>query len=272
MLNDTDGNILFHPRRGASAVSNPGFLLDPPGFTGTGFAVVQVWQRDTRASLTVGGRTVSQQPVTVRICGQRFRLAGLAFGDTGPPALLRAYRADRLDGSLPLPASDFAGPQRLDTTFLLGVWRNLEVSQAGLAAALAATPIGSGRTGGWSWQVTMSLGLYGQCYVTSVPGASAIRQCVPVSASPKVSALAWLFFPPTWPAQLAGYGGPVSPRTSYAVASFSEGTTQRYDARTAGGRVYLAFAFRQHTLEWLSLYDRHSHLIARIRSLPPAPA
>src|SRR4029077_14991530 len=111
-----------------------------------------------------------------------------------------------------------------------GIWANLDKSRADIAASQAGHPIGTGAVSGQIWHIWTSLGLYGQCYHAAMRtpghGRGQSTECVPVAAPPRTAELTVV---PVTSAQtqLPGYAGLVSPRTAYAYASISDGTTHR---------------------------------------------
>ena len=65
--------------------------------------------------------------------------------------------------------------------------------------------------------------------------------------------------------QLPGYAGLVSPRTAYAYASISDGTTHRVVPVRVAGRAYIAIvAPAGCQLTSLSLFDASGHLFANV--------
>jgi hypothetical protein len=265
MFNGRDGDVLFKagPR---PSFGNPAFLLSIPGFPGVGAVFTQVAPEVTRLVATFpGGRQVSVRPVWVSACTQRFHLAGFAYAEHGPqPSELATYDRFGLGDGLVISPADLSpvGPARP------GVWVNLDTSRVDIAISQGANPIGTGAVDGQIWHISVSLGLYGQCYHAALRtpghGRGQSTECVPVAAPPRTAALAVV---PVTSAQtqLSGYAGLVSPRTVYAYASISDGTTHRVVPVRVAGRAYIAIvAPAGCRLTSLSLFDASGHLFAHV--------
>lgn len=83
--------------------------------------------------------------------------------------------------------------------------------------------------------------------------------------------LTWVPFPASVPGPLIGYGGLVSPRTSAAVATRSDGSTRHLVPVSSDGRDYLAVAVPARLrVVRVSLSDRAGHRFATTTSLPAA--
>ncbi len=148
---------------------------------------------------------------------------------------------------------------------------NLDKSRADIAASQAAYPIGAGTVSGQIWHIRVSLGLYGQCYTATLRtpnhGRGQGPTCVPVALPPRTAMLAAV---PVSGAkiQLPGYAGLVSPRTAYAYASISDGTTHRVVPVWVAGRAYIAIVAPPGCqLTSLSLFDANGHVIANSSKL-----
>jgi hypothetical protein len=274
MLGGHTGDVLFGATGGGPAISNPAFLTDIPGRPGIGVAFVQLKPEVTKIVAALPGGSVSQRPVTLTLCGQRFHLAGFAFGNARRGIKsITAYSALGQEETLDLPPATFTAGTLPSGTFSAGVWDNLDTSPADNQASSADTPIGAGRVDGISWTIKTGLGLFGQCYTgAAVAGSDSgqARECLPVEAPPRGIALAWVPFPATT-AAITGYAGLVSPRTAYLVASLSSGATRRLAPDSLGGRKYISLAVgRGSRLVRLTLYDAVGHPFATTTSIPAA--
>jgi hypothetical protein len=273
MFNGRDGDVLFGAGGGAPTISKPAFLTHIPGRPGIGVAFVQLQPDVTKIVADLPGGSVSQRPVTLTLCGQRFHLAGFAFGHPRRGVTqISAYSALGLEETLDLPPATFTDGTLLSGTFSAGVWQNLDTSRADNEAS-SATAIGSGRIGGISWTIKTGLGLYGQCYSgATVAGhdAGQAQECLPIEAAPDGVVLAWVPFPAS-ASGLTGYAGLVSPRTAYLMASLSNGTTRRLTPIDLAGRKYTGFAIGHGSrLVRLTLYDTAGHAFATTTSIPAA--
>ena len=157
-----------------------------------------------------------------------------------------------------------------------GVWSNLDKTQAHIAASQAEHPIGAGTTDGLIWHIRVSLGLFGQCYTATLRtpghGRGQSSECVPVAAPPRTAALSVV---PVAGAQSQppGYAGLVNPRTSYAYASISDGTTHRVVPVWVAGRAYIALVVPPGCqVTSLRLFDSSGHLFANVgKFVQPIP-
>ena len=84
MLNSRDGDVLFYQPGLTPLISNTAFLTNPDGQPGTGYAFAEVGSGVTRLIVTLrGGTRLTVRPVAVRLCGQRFHLAGFGYPAAG---------------------------------------------------------------------------------------------------------------------------------------------------------------------------------------------
>lgn len=261
-LNGRDADVLY---RAGSTLGKPAFLVPAPGFPGAGFGFTQVAPAVTRVAVQAGARRLTVLPVSVSFCGHRYRLAGFAFGHPyRGVSRLTAYSRLGMAESLQVPSPEFAGTPAPGTS-APGVWRNPGISAAGYQPN---APIAAGRTGGTRWHILQSLGPGGQCYSGTVASGSA-WECLPIQAVPPGAALTWVPFPAGLGVTLTGYAGPASPRTAYAVATLSGGSTRRLTPDTWNGRKYLALAFPDRLrLTELYLFDRKGNCFATVTSIP----
>jgi hypothetical protein len=282
MLNGHAGDVLY--RAPGQVIGNPAFLLR--AFTGFGF--FQVTQAVTRAAVVIPGGTVSLRPVAVPSCGGPVRLVGFAFPHPrrGVTAI-KAYDAAGHAQTLAPPATTFASipvappaprPSRAipSGSAEAGVWQNLDTARPDVLASLRTTLIARSPGHTLSWAITMSLGLYGQCYQgTAGPaghqtGIAGLGRCAPVEEPPAGIMLTEVPFPAG--VHVTGYAGLASPRTAYATALLSDGTTRTMDAVTVTGRTYLGLAVaRPARLLRLWLYDAAGTPFARWPALGHTP-
>lgn len=268
MFNGKDGDVLFKTGRGIPSFGNPAILSHIRGFPRVGAIFTQVAPGTTRLVLTFpNGRRISVTPVRVRACGTSFNLAGLAYDSQHVPSEMATYTRLGLDEGLNVNLAIATSVFEYTTP---GIWMNLDNSRADIAASQAGNPIGTGTVNGQIWHLWASLGLYGQCYTATgrVPGHGRGQgsECVPVTTPPRTAALTAV---PVSAAEskLPGYAGLVNPRTAYAFASISDGTTHRVVPVRVAGRAYIAIvAPAGCRLTWLSLFDASGHLFANVGS------
>jgi hypothetical protein len=267
MFNGRDGDVLFKVGRGVPSFGNPAFLSHIPGFPGVGVIFTQVVVGDTRlVGTSPGGRQLSARAVRVRACGTSFNLAGFAFASPrNAPSEVATYNRYGPDEGLVINSGTTSS---LFSPTAPGVWANLDKSRSDIAASQAGHPIGTGTVSGQIWHIWASLGLYGQCYHAAMRtpghGRGQLTECVPVAAPPRTAELTVV---PVSSAQtqLPGYAGLVSPRTAYAYASLSDGTTHRVVPVRVAGRAYIAIVGPAGCqLTSLSLFDASGHLFANV--------
>jgi hypothetical protein len=269
MFNGHNGDVLFKVTRGTPTFGNPAFLAHVPGFPGIGAIFTQVAPGETRlVGTSPGGRSISARAVQVRACGTTFNLAGFAFAQRHAPAEIATYGRFGLGDGLVVNVGTTSS---LFWPTAPGVWANLDKSRSDIAASQTGNPIGTGTVSGQIWHIWASLGLYGQCYTAAMRtpghGRGQSTECVPVAAPPRTAELAVV---PVTSAQarLPGYAGLVSPRTAYAYASISDGTTHRVVPVRVAGRAYIAIVAPPGCqLTSLSLFDASGHVIANSSKL-----
>lgn len=273
MLNGRDGDLLFRAGPRSPAIGKPGFLTQAPGFGGIEFVVAQVSLPVTSAVLDFGSSRLATTPVTVRACGQRFRLAGWAFSTARRQLSAIDTYSPRfgLEEGLFISQSDQVPPSQ--GPYSAGLWQNLDTSPGDTATSLHPATIGSGAAGNASWKIKVSLGLYGECYTgttTSSFGPGAAQMCQPVEAPPPDGmSLAPVPFPADTTAQLSGWAGPVSPRTARALVRLSDGTTKILTPVAVRGRKYLALTVTgQVRLARITLLDATGHVFATSSPVP----
>jgi hypothetical protein len=275
MLNSRDGDVLFYRPGRTPPISNTAFLTDPGstdpgGQPGAGYAFAEVGSGVIRLAVTLrDGTRLSVRPVAVRLCGQRFHLAGFGYPSAGV-AQVTAYVGDRATFSYHPPGTLFVPRASAPGTFAApGLWYNTKSR-----GSAASGPIGSGQAGGATWRLSMSLGAVGQCYTGYASGRGLhgkAEECLPVQAPPAGAALSWVPFPATAAAGLTGYAGLVSPRTGYVIARLSDGTTRRLTPVDMGGRKYFGLAVGQGArLARVTMYDAAGRAFASTTAIPPA--
>jgi hypothetical protein len=271
MFNGRDGDMLFKVGPGVPSFGNPALLAQIPGFPGIGALFTQVILGDTRlVAISPQSRRVTARAMRVSACGKSFNLAGFAFASPrNAPSEISTYNKYGLDEGLVLnagtDASLFGGPA------YPGIWVNLDKSRSDIAASRAAYPIGAGTVSGQIWHIRVSLGLYGECYTATLRtpghGRGQGSTCVPVAMPPRTAMLAAVLVSGAQ-AQLPGYAGLVSPRTAYAYAGISDGTTHRVVPVWVAGRAYIAIVAPPGCqLTSLSLFDASGHVIANSSTL-----
>jgi hypothetical protein len=243
---------------------------------GIGFAFVQV--PDGIEGLIIDGRE-SVPAIAATVCGQHYRLTGLAYRLKHPPRLTAQYarpgwpktKRTTEGGSQDWPAvyplplisvapPDVAGPQ------IYGLWNYVRVASIRATRALLA----SGR----AWSIELISGQAGDCYEFTSPGAPGDPEtgaCGPISTpeGPETIMAMPLSYPPTGLRAPTGYAVQVSPATARLRATASDGSTQLVTPRVVAGRRYAAFAIgaslRLERLTWL---DAAGKPFASTTSLP----
>ena len=270
MLNSRDGDVLFYQPGLTPLISNTAFVTNPDGQPGTGFAFAEVGSGVTRLIVTLrDGTRLTVRPVAVRLCGQRFHLAGFGYPAAGV-AQIAAHLGHRATFSYHPPGTLFGPRASAPGTFAdPGLWYNTKPG-----GSAASGPIGSGQAGEVTWRLSMSLGSGGQCYTGSASGRGQhgqAEECLPVQAPPAGAALSWVPFPATAADGLTGYAGLVSPRTGYIIARFSDGTTRRLTPVDMGGRKYFGLAVGPGArLARVTMYDATGRAFASTTAIPPA--
>ena len=208
------------------------------------------------------GTRLRLRPVTVTVCGQRFRLARFRYSRQGVTRITARSAQGRPIGYTPL--TDYFNPA---SPLQTGTWINEQAA----ASNVASGQIGSGNVGGMSWRMNVTLGPDGECFrsqlgpVGAVGGASI---CAPVHAPRRA--------PPSPPLPFATpagaviwYPGTVNARTAHLLAHLSNGTTRRLVPAAVGGRKYFVLAVAEGVkLTRLTLYDIHRHMLADITAFP----
>lgn len=274
ILNGRDGDVLFYRPGRTPLISNTAFLTnpggtDPGGQPGAGYAFAEVGSGVTRLAVTLrDGTRFAVRPVAVRLCGQRFHLAGFGYPAAGV-AQIAAYPGQRATFSYHPPGTLFGPGASAPGVFAgPGLWYNTKPG-----GSAANGPIGSGQAAGASWRLSMSLGSGGQCYTGSASDRGShgqAEECLPVQAPPAGAALSWVPLPATTAAGLTGYAGLVSPRTGYVMARLSDGTTRRLTPIDIGGRKYFGLAVGPGaSLARVTMYDAAGRAFASTTAIPP---
>jgi len=111
------------------------------------------------------------RPVTVTVCGQRFRLTGLRYPRQGVTRITARSARGRLIGYTPL--ADYFNPA---SPLQDGTWFN----DQGAVGNVASGQIGSGSISGTSWRMKVTLGPEGECFGSDTPSV-----CAPVGGPPR---------------------------------------------------------------------------------------
>jgi hypothetical protein len=244
-------------------LGNAGFLAVNPGRPAAGFAFVWLRPGVTSVAASLGdGTRLALRPVTVSVCGQHFRLAGLRWPRQGVTRIAaRSAQGHRISYT---PPTDIFTP---DSPFQDGLWVNAQAATGNAAAG----EIGSGRIGGTPWRMDVTLGTEGECFTAnegqpSAAGSASI--CAPVSPPPRGAALTSV--PYARPGGvLVWFMGTVNARTAYLRAHLSDGQVTRLVPTVVGGRKYIAVGVRDGVrLTRLTLYGAHGQVLADVTSLP----
>jgi hypothetical protein len=268
MLNSANGDLLQPGFLPGLALGSVAFLEPTPGRPAPGWAFVLLRPgvRDIAAVLR-DGTTISARPVTVRACGQQFRLAGLAYPAGGVLRLTARSALGRPIGYV--PDADIFNPA---SPLQDGQWFN--VGPGALAKPVSGL-IGSGRTGGTAWRAWVSLGSNGECFAIGIggsgPNPGSAEVCGTIGEPPAGASLTPLPYG-TARRTLVWYYGLVNPRTAYAIARLSDGVALRLSPAIVDGRSYLVLGTRaQVKLVRLTLYDARGHVLATVRWPPRRP-
>ena len=255
-VNGTDADLLF---------PNPGDGADVAiggAAPGIGFAFVQV--PNGIDGLLVGGQE-SVPAIAVTVCGQHYRVAGLAYRLKHPPRLTAQNAGPGGPAVYPLPLISIpppgvAGPQTD------GLWNRVRGASSTPTRALLAS--------GTAWSIELIFGAAGDCYEFTSPGSPGDPEtsvCGPISTpdGPETIMAMPLSYPPAGLKAPTGYALQVSPGTARLRATASDGSTQLVTPRVVAGRRYAAFvigtSLRLERLTWL---DAAGKAFASTTSLP----
>jgi hypothetical protein len=255
-VNGTDADLLFpDPGDGADVAIGA-------AAPGIGFASVQV--PNGIEGLLVDGQE-SAPAIAVTVCGQHYRLAGLAYRLKHPPRLTTQGASPDWPAVYPLPLISIpppgvAGPQTD------GLWNHVRPVSAKPTRALLA----SGR----AWSIELIFGVAGDCYEFMSPGSPddpEMSVCGPISTpeGPETIMAMPLSYTPIDLKAPTGYAVQVSPRTARLRATASDGSTQLVTPRVVAGRRYAAFVIGTSLrLERLTWIDAAGKAFASTTSLP----
>ena len=263
VLNGQDGDLLQPGFLPGLALGNAAFFAVSPGSPGIGFAFLTLRPGVSRVTADLGNGTgLSLHPIPVTVCGQRFRLTGFEYPAQGVTRITARSAPGRPVGYAP-PSAIFSpgSPEQS------GTWVNIQ----GATGNVASGAIGSGRTGGTSWRMTVSLGPDGECFGAHLGpgGVAGASLCRPVGAPPRGVSFAPI--PYAMPSgAIIWYPGTTNARTAYLLAQLSDGTAKRLTPAVVGGRKYFAVAVPEGIrLTRLTLYGTHRHELAVVTSFPP---
>jgi hypothetical protein len=263
VVNGQNGDLLQPGFLPGLALGNVAFLAVYPGRPGIGFAFLQLRPGVSRVTADLGdGTRLRLRPVTVTLCGQRFRLAGFRYPRQGVTRITARSVQGRPIGYTPL--ADYFNPA---SPLQTGTWINEQAA----ASNVASGQIGSGNVGGMSWRMKVTLGPDGECFSSQLGPAGAVGGasiCAPVDAPPQGASLTPLPFA-TPASTVIWYPGTVNARTAHLLAHLSNGTTRRLVPAVVGGRKYFVLAVAEGVkLTRLTLYDIHRHVLADITFFP----
>jgi hypothetical protein len=267
MLNGRDGDVLFPLSLVDPTFGNPALLAKIPGLPAVSAMFTQVTPQVTKTVVTFNaGGQIAVRPVQVRECGHLFHLAGLLYTSRRGISGLSTTTPHGPDEALVL--------SNLDGGTTPGMWANLDKSKSDLAASRQATRLGTGAIyGGMTWQISSSLGLYGQCYTATLHGGGRERgnvKCVPVTMPPRAMDLTYVPVPGPNNVPLTGYAGLVSPRTTRVAVTLSDGRKLAVTPVKTTGRPYIAFAVPpDYWVTRLSLAGSAGRVFASIARMPP---
>jgi hypothetical protein len=274
-VDGNDANPLFadpHPLE-QSPVGDPAFVTLGSGLPGTGFAFVQVpADADWLWADPVGGFELGVAPVTVTVCGQRFRLAGFAYPVTATLRLHLSFR-DRAGGTYTVPSALSAPRSSPDNPQVDGMWQSPDLIQDPVAAGTIA----AGNLFGEHWSIRVTFGKAGDCFSvsTSPPAGSTadgLRQaaCGPISTPQGPSTIMVLPLGSPHPGVVGvGYAVSVGAGVDHLTAELSDGSNVSARPLAVHGRKYAAFFVPgQLRLFWLNWVDAAGRLIAGTTGLP----
>jgi hypothetical protein len=266
VLDGQNGDLLQPGFLPGLTVGNAAFLAINPGRPGIGFAFLRLRPGVSEVTAHLGdGTRLRLRPLTVTVCGQRFRLAGFEYPRQGVTRIAARSAQGRPIGYTPL--ADYFSPA---SPFEAGTWVNVQ----GATGNVAAGDIGSGSIDGTSWRMQVTLGPDGECFTSQIgpagPGFAA-SICAPVGASPKGASLDPLPYARPAGGVMIWYPAAVNARTAYLRARLSDGTIRRLTPVVVGGRKYAVLGIAERVrVTRLTLYDTHGHVLAVLTSFPHA--
>lgn len=266
VLDGQNGDLLQPGFLPGQALGDAAFWAATPGRPGIGFAFLLLRPGVSAVTADLGDGTRRHlRPVVLRVCGQRFRLAGFEYPRQGVRRIVARSAQGRPIGYTPL--ADYFNPA---SSFQDGTWINVQ----GAAGNVASGEIGSGSIGGTSWGMKVTLGPAGECFGSQLgPGGAATGSsvCQPVSVPSKGVSLTPIPLPmPAGAVIWICYPGTVNAGTVYLLAHLSNGMTRRLVPAVVGGRKYFVLAVAKGVkLTRLTLYDTHRRVLANLKSFPP---
>jgi hypothetical protein len=261
VLDGQNGDLLQPGFLPGLALGNVAFRAAWAGRPGIGYAFLWLRPGVSRVIASFGdGTRLGLRPLTVAVCGQRFRLAGFEYPRQGVTRITARSAQGRQIGYTPL-----ADIFKSDTPWQVGTWVNVQ----GATGNAASGDIGSGSIGGISWRMKVTLGPDGECFSSQVGPAGAVGGasiCGTVGATPKGASLAPLpYAMPT--GTMIWYPGTANARTAYLLAHLSNSTTRRLVPAVVGGRRYFVLGVGEGVrLTRLTLYDARGQVLADLTS------
>jgi hypothetical protein len=269
-VNGTDANLVS-PNPGSS-----GDVALGAAAPGIGFGFVQVPAKIQ--ALIIDGQE-SVPAIAATVCGQHFRLVGLAYRLTHPPRLTAVLARPGWSGTkastgnaapnwptvYQLPAINTAAPPP-GAPQTAGIWNNVSSAVTAPVRAVLAT--------GKTWSIELIFGSGGACYdfnEAGLPSSPETGACSPISTpeGPETITALPLSYPQAEYKAPTGYAIQVSPRTAQLRATVSDGSTQLVTPRVVDGRRYAAFvigtSLRLERLTWL---DASGKAFASTTALP----
>jgi hypothetical protein len=262
--NDADPLVAEPQPLRQSPIGDPAFVTLGSELPGAGFAFVQVpADADWLWADPVGGFQLGVAPVTVIVCGQRFRLAGFAYPLTATLRIHLSFR-DRPEGSYTVPSALSAPHASFDAPQVDGIWQSPDAAQGQVASGTIA----SGNDFGVRWSIRVTFGKTGDCFSisTSPPAdgtAGALWQvaCGPISTPQGPSTIVVLPLGSPHPGVVGvGYAVSVGAGVDHLTAELSDGSNVSARPLVVDGRKYAAFftpgQLRMFWLNWVDATDR----------------
>jgi hypothetical protein len=187
-LNGTDAVPVFPGVNPSpeTPVGNPAFIVPGSWLPGAGFAFVQVPAQISRVEVDPAGVSPIQlTPVTVTVCGARFRLAGFGY-PLASQLQIHANLDDRPAASYNVPQTLSQPQPSLADPQTVGIWQNLDAAHNQLASGTIA----AGRAFGLPWSIKVTFGTQGDCFTlttsyldetTTDPRPAQVGICGPIS-------------------------------------------------------------------------------------------
>jgi hypothetical protein len=271
-INGQDADPLFadpYPLR-QSPVGDLAFVTLGAQLAGAGFAFIQVpADADSLGLGPADGRQFALAPVTVSVCGQRFRLAGFAYSLAATLRLHATFR-DRPEGSYTVPAALSAPRGSPDDPQVDGVWHGPGAAEGPVASGTIA----SGSVFGVPWSIRVTFGKAGDCFSlsTSPPIGNGLWQvaCGPISTPEGPSTVMVLPLGASSPGVVGvGYAVSVGAGIDHLTAELSDGENVSARPVVVDGRKYAAFFVPGRLrIFWLNWIDAKGHPIAGTTGLP----